>query len=89
MDKRWAARVQPCPDCPAKPVLIVERPDAAIVAIETKLSDTVTDADVAHILWLRRQIGGRLLDAIVVYTGTLAYRRRDDIGVVPLALLGP
>jgi uncharacterized protein len=69
--------------------LIVERPDAAIVAIETKLSDTVTDADVAHLLWLRNQIGDRLLDAIVVYTGALAYRRRDGIGVVPLALLGP
>lgn len=69
--------------------LIVERPDAAVVAIETKLSDTVGDADVAHLAWLRRAIGSRLLDAIVVYTGTVAYRRRDGIGVVPLALLGP
>lgn len=69
--------------------LIVERPDAAIVAIETKLSDTVNDADVAHLVWLRREISDRLLDAVVVYTGTMAYRRRDGIGVVPLALLGP
>jgi len=60
-----------------------------VVAIETKLSDTVTDADVAHLLWLRRQIGDRLLDAIVIYIGTVAYRRRDGVGVVPLALLGP
>ncbi len=69
--------------------LIVERPDAAVVAIETKLSDTVTDADVTHLRWLANKIGNRLLDAIVVYTGALAYRRRDGVGVVPLSLLGP
>jgi hypothetical protein len=30
-----------------------------------------------------------VLDAIVVTTGTDAYRRPDGIGVVPAALLGP
>lgn len=68
---------------------IVERADAAVVAVETKLSDTVGEADVGHLLWLRRELGERLLDAVVVYAGTTAYRRRDGIGVVPLALLGP
>lgn len=36
-----------------------------------------------------RTIGDELLDAIVVTTGPEAYRRRDGIGVVPAALLGP
>ena len=34
-------------------------------------------------------IGDDLLDAVVVTTGTEAYRRPDGIAVVPAALLGP
>lgn len=69
--------------------LIVERPDGGVVAVESKLSDVVRDDDVVHLSWLGQKIGDRLLDAVVVYTGAMAYRRRDGIGVVPLALLGP
>lgn len=69
--------------------LIVERADHRVVAIEVKLAHVVTDRDVRHLRWLRDQIGDQLLDAIVVTTGTDAYRRADGIGVVPAALLGP
>jgi len=69
--------------------LILERADQRVVAIEVKLSATVDDADVRHIVWLRDQIGGALLDAVVVTTGQHAYRRTDGIAVVPAALLGP
>ncbi len=31
----------------------------------------------------------RVVDLVVVTTGTTAYRRPDGIAVVPLALLGP
>jgi predicted AAA+ superfamily ATPase len=69
--------------------LIVERDDHRIVAIEVKLA-TVPDAgDLRHLHWLQETIGDDLLDAIVITTGTAAYRREDGIGVVPLALLGP
>ncbi len=68
--------------------LIVERADGRVVAIETKLGGTVDDHDVRHLRWLAREIGDDLLDAIVVTTGTDAYRRKDGIGVVPAALLG-
>ena len=34
-------------------------------------------------------IGPELADAAVVATGTEAYRRRDNIAVIPAALLGP
>lgn len=68
---------------------IVERDDRRVVAFEVKLSETVSDVDVAHLAWLKRRIGDQLLDAVVVTTGTHAYRRPDGIGVVPLALLGP
>lgn len=69
--------------------LIVERDDQRVVALETKVAATVTGADVKHLLWLRERLGGDLLDAVILTTGTYAYRRDDGIAVVPAALLGP
>jgi predicted AAA+ superfamily ATPase len=69
--------------------LIVERRDGRVVAMEVKLSPTVTDNDVKHLRWLQEKIGSDLLDAVVVTTGKYAYRREDGIAVVPAALLGP
>jgi predicted AAA+ superfamily ATPase len=68
--------------------LIVERDDGRIVAIEVKLSATVTDHDVRHLRWLSRTLGRDVLDSIVITTGPYAYRRPDGVGVVPAALLG-
>ena len=65
------------------------RPDQRIVAIEVKLSGSVTDDDVKNLHWLRDQIGDDLLDAVVIHTGPQAYRRRDGVAVVPAALIGP
>src|SRR5690606_23155040 len=69
--------------------LIVERRDGRVLAIEVKLAGSVTDDDVKHLHWVRDRVGSDLLDAIVVNTGSAAYRRPDGIGVVPAALLGP
>ncbi len=69
--------------------LIVERADQRVVAIEVKLTAHVDDADVKNLLWLSEQIGRDLLDAIVVHSGPIAYRRPDGTGVVPAVLLGP
>jgi predicted AAA+ superfamily ATPase len=69
--------------------LIVESDSLSCIAIEAKLSNTVDDRDVAHLNWLQRQIGDRLLDRVVIYTGRFAYRRSDGVAVIPLALLGP
>lgn len=69
--------------------LIVERPDRRLLAIEVKLSSTVNDGDVAHLRWLKGELGEDLVDSVVVTTGPHAYRRSDGIGVVPAALLGP
>lgn len=59
------------------------------MAVEVKLGGTPTDRDVRHLLWLRDRLGEQLADAVVITTGREAYRRRDGITVVPLALLGP
>ena len=63
--------------------------DGGVVALEVKLASSVDDSDVRHLKWLRDQLGDRLIDAVVITTGPDAYRRRDGIAVVPLALLGP
>ncbi|WP_276313714.1 hypothetical protein [Antribacter gilvus] len=42
-----------------------------------------------HLGWLRNKIAGDLIDVVVVYSGEHAYRRRDGVAAVPLALLGP
>ncbi len=68
--------------------LIVEH-GRQVIAIEVKLGPTPDDRDVRHLLWLRRELGDALADAIVVTTGQIAYRRADGIAVVPAALLGP
>lgn len=68
--------------------LVVEGPDAQVLAIEVKLAAAVEDADVKHLVWLRGQLRESLVDALVITTGTRAYRRPDGIAVVPLALLG-
>jgi predicted AAA+ superfamily ATPase len=69
--------------------LVIEGPDGQIVGIEVKLSATVTDRDVRHLTWLRERVGDDVVDLVVLTTGTDAYRRRDGVAVVPLALFGP
>lgn len=69
--------------------LIVSRDDQRVVALEVKLSTSVSDADVRHLRWLQEQLGPDLLDAAVITTGADAYRRRDGIAVIPASLLGP
>jgi predicted AAA+ superfamily ATPase len=72
--------------------LIVEPHSAdKVLAIEVKLAGAVGDEDdaVKHLRWLQERLGEDLIDAIVITTGTTAYRRQDGIGVVPAALLGP
>lgn len=69
--------------------LIVERSDHRVLAVEIKLTRRVDDEDTKQLAWLAREIGDDLLDAVVITTGTTAYRRSDGIAVIPAALLGP
>lgn len=69
--------------------LIVERDDGRILALEVKLGSAPTESSLHHLIWLKRQIGEDLLDAVVITTGSEAYRRADGVAVVPAALLGP
>lgn len=68
--------------------LVVVRDDGRIVAVEVELATSITDHNVRHLGWLRDKLGPDLLDAVVLTAGPTAYRRRDGVAVVPLALLG-
>jgi predicted AAA+ superfamily ATPase len=68
--------------------LIVEGVEGQILGVEIKLAPDITNSDVRHLLWLREQIPDKVVDLVVVTTGTTAYRRPDGVAVVPLALLG-
>lgn len=69
--------------------IIVEGPDGAVLGIEIKLASDVGDADVRHLIWLREKMPDRVVNLAIITTGAAAYRRRDGVTVIPLALLGP
>lgn len=69
--------------------LLVERWDGKVLAIEVKLSAAVRARHKSHLYWLRERLGPKLLDAVIINTGSEAYRDDDGIAVVPAALLGP
>lgn len=69
--------------------LVVEGRDGQVLGVEVKLAASVTDTDVRHLLWLREQLPTEVVNLLVITTGAHAYRRRDGVTVVPLALLGP
>ncbi|MCL2490639.1 MAG: DUF4143 domain-containing protein [Propionibacteriaceae bacterium] len=68
--------------------MIVQRPDFRVLAIEVKFSQQVRPDDVTSLNWLEAQIPGRVLDKVILNTSDRAYRRKDGVAVVPLALLG-
>jgi len=68
--------------------LIVERADHKVLAIEVKLAAAVKRDDAKHLNWLEAQIGGQVIEKVVVNTGPIAQRLADGTVVVPLALLG-
>ena len=68
--------------------IIVEH-EGRVLAIEVKLGGEVTRRDTRHLLWLRDRLGPGLIDAMVVNTGSTAYRNEEGIAIVPAGLLGP
>jgi predicted AAA+ superfamily ATPase len=67
--------------------LIVEGDEGQVIAIEVKLSPDFKDSEVRHLKWLREKMPDDV-DLMVITTGETAYRRRDGIAEVSLALLG-
>jgi hypothetical protein len=73
---------------------LIEQVPGPVLIDEWQLVPAVWDrvrraADVRHLNWLQQSLGERVADRVVVYAGKHAYRRKDGVAVVPLALLGP
>lgn len=68
--------------------LVLQGRGGAIVALEIKTANRVTDHDVKHLLWLRERVGEKMRAAAVLYGGKQAYVRKDGIAVIPLGCLG-
>ena len=69
--------------------VILETGEGRVLALEAKLSRVLQDGDCDHLHWLRTRLGSRWIGGAVINTGPYAYRRRDGIAVIPLAMLGP
>lgn len=67
--------------------LIVEH-GSGVLAVEVKLGSEISRRDTRHLRWLRDRLGPGLIDAMVVNTGSRAYRDPDGIAIVPAGLLG-
>jgi predicted AAA+ superfamily ATPase len=65
----------------------LERDDGGVIAFEVKAGTRVDGADVAGIRALRKRIGAKLVAAVVLYTGQLAYRHADGTMVLSLDAL--
>jgi len=63
--------------------------DSRVIACEVKLSQMASASDGEHLRWFKEKVGADCCDAMIITTGSAAYRRKDGIAVVPAALLGP
>ena len=59
-----------------------------VLAVEVKPGAEVTGRDTRHLRWLGDRLGPGMTDAMVVTTGTRAYRNAEGIAIVPAGLLG-
>jgi len=62
--------------------------DTKVIACEVKFSPLVAPSDGKHLRWFIDKIGNECCDAMIITTGSAAYRRNDGIAIVPAALLG-
>ncbi|HIZ34585.1 MAG TPA: ATP-binding protein [Candidatus Ruania gallistercoris] len=67
--------------------LILEAPDASVVAIEVKAAATVQRKDVAGLLALRDRLGDRFVGGYVLHTGERAHSLGDRLTALPIDAL--
>jgi predicted AAA+ superfamily ATPase len=60
-----------------------------IIAIEVKIAQTISGADLRHLHWFADQFTEYHIVKVVINSGPYAYTRKDGVHVIPLALLGP
>lgn len=58
--------------------------DDGIVALEVKASVQPKPADARHLLWLREQMGGRVLASAVLHRGAATFELVDGVWAIPV-----
>lgn len=60
-----------------------------LIAIEVKSASSISDKDVSHLNWFEKAAREEYeIDKIVIYMGSIAFTRKDNIHVIPASLLG-
>ena len=72
----------------AREIDFIIQKDTKVIACEVKFSPVVTASDGKHLRWFKGSVGSDCVDAMIVTTGGVAYRREDGIAVIPAVLLG-
>lgn len=67
--------------------LIVELANGRIIAIEIKAASAPSRSDARHLIWLREQLGDRVLAALVLHAGPHLYPLDDEVYAVPICSL--
>lgn len=67
--------------------LVIERDDGDVIAFEIKSGSRVHGEDLRGIRALRTRLGDRLIAAVLLYTGDLAFTHEEGALVVPLDAL--
>jgi predicted AAA+ superfamily ATPase len=67
--------------------VVLERDDGAVIAFEIKAGTRVDGTDLAGMRALRTRLDAKLIAAVVLYTGQLAYTHEDGTTVLPLDAL--
>ena len=67
--------------------LIVELANGRIIAIEIKAASAPSRSDARHLVWLREQLGDRVLATLVLHAGPHLYPLDDDVYAVPICSL--
>ena len=65
--------------------LIVEYPDASVVAFKIRATAAPDHHDGRHLRWLRDRIGDRFRRGVVLHTGPHAFQHEADIWYLPIA----
>jgi hypothetical protein len=60
-----------------------------VIGIEVKANAAPDKDDAKHLIWLRDQLGDRLVAGVVLHTGPRIYSIDDKILAAPISVLWP
>ena len=65
--------------------LIVKLENNKLIAFEFKAGSSLTISDAKHLIWLKEEIGDRLIAGVVLHAGSSIYQLENRIYAIPLS----